>query len=116
MEVPLSLAPSSSILNYDEMRSISIVIYCIYFSFTSVISEFALLSLSSLLAIRLLRLARIFVTLLLEELTVLTLIDRFNSIKKYQDPDLLFILKYPKAMPARTTVRRMTMIVMMRVV
>ena len=98
------------------MRSISIVIYCIYFSFTSVISEFALLSLSSLLAIRLLRLARIFVTLLLEELTVLTLIDRFNSIKKYQDPDLLFILKYPKAMPARTTVRRMTMTVMMRVV
>ena len=92
----------------------------IYFSFTSVISEFSLLSLSSLLAIRLLRLVKIFVTLLLAELTLLTLIDK-NSIqlkntRTSQDPNLLFILKYPKAMPARTTVRRMTMTVMMRVV
>ena len=76
------------------------------------------LSLSSLLAIRLLRLVRIFVTLLLAGLTLLTLIDRFNSIKTYRDTktNLLFILKYPKAMPARTTVRRMTMTEMMTVV
>ena len=78
------------------------------------------LSLSSLLAIRLLRLVRIFVTLLLAGLTLLTLIDQFYSIKKYQlqvqHTNLLFILKYPKAMPARTTVRRMTMTVMMTVV
>ena len=81
------------------------------------------LSLSSLLAIRLLRLVRIFVTLLLAGLTLRTLIDRFYSIKKYQglartgqDTNLLLILKYPKAMPARTTVRRMTMTVMMTVV
>ena len=76
------------------------------------------LSLSSLLAIRLLRLVRIFVTLLLAGLTLLTLIEQFYSIKKYQlqHTNLLFILKYPKAMPARTTVRRMTMTVMMTVV
>ena len=76
------------------------------------------LSLSSLLAIRLLRLVRIFVTLLLAGLTLLTLIDRFNSIKTYRDTktNLLLILKYPKAMPARTTVRRMTMTEMMTVV
>ena len=88
-------------------------------TFTSVIC--LALSLSSLLAIRLLRLVRIFVTLLLAGLTLLTLIERFYSIKTYQarpgqETNLLFILKYPKAMPARTTVRRMTMTVMMTVV
>ena len=78
------------------------------FSVTSCTLTVAL-SLSSLLAIRLLILFRMLVTFRLEALTERTLQNEVNIRQNVRRGNLFLIRKYPKAMPASTTVSMMTM-------